>query len=68
MALLQMILLLALIGFVVYLIVTYIPMPEIFKQVLMVIVAIVLIYWVASILLGGPGIGGPGALDFPRIR
>lgn len=44
---------LALIGFVVYLIVTYIPMPEIFKQVLMVVVAVLLIFWVISLLVGG---------------
>jgi hypothetical protein len=46
------ILVLALIGFIVYLIVTYIPMPEIFKQVLMVVVAVLLILWVMSMLLG----------------
>lgn len=46
------ILVLALIGFVVYLIITYIPMPEIFKQVLMVVVAVLLILWVISIVVG----------------
>lgn len=52
---LKLILVLALIGFIVYLIVTYIPMPEIFKQVLMVVVAVLLILWAISMLLGsGP--------------
>lgn len=50
---LKLILVLALIGFIVYLIVTYIPMPEIFKQVLMVVVAVLLILWAISMLLGG---------------
>ena len=60
-AILTTILILALIGFVVYLIVTYIPMPEIFKQVLMVVVAILLILWVMGLLVGG------GALPPLRI-
>jgi hypothetical protein len=47
------VLVLALIGFVVYLIITYIPMPEIFKQVLMVVVAVLLILWVISVVVGG---------------
>ena len=47
-----MILALALVGFLIYLIVTYIPMPEIFKQVIMVVIAIVVILFVLSFLLG----------------
>ena len=43
--LLETVLVLALIGFIVYLIITYIPMPEMFKQVLMVVVAILIILW-----------------------
>lgn len=50
--LVKLILALALVGFLVYLIVTYIPMPEIFKQVIMVVIAIVVILFVLSFLLG----------------
>ena len=64
-AILTTILVLALIGFVVYLIVTYIPMPEIFKQVLMVVVAVLLIFWVIGLLLGG---GGLPTLHFNRVQ
>ena len=42
----------ALCGFMVYLIVTYIPMPEIFKQVIQVGVAILLILYVLGLLSG----------------
>ena len=58
---LMVILMLALIGFIIYLIITYIPMPEIFKQVLMAVVAILLILWVMGLLVGG------GALPPLRI-
>lgn len=52
---LQLVLVLALIGFAVYLIITYIPMPEIFKQVLMVVVAVIVILWVIRMIAGaGP--------------
>ena len=51
--LLTTILILALFGFVVYLIVTYIPMPPIFKQVLMVVVAVLVIIWLIGIVGGG---------------
>lgn len=50
-AILTTVLVLALIGFVVYLIVTYIPMPEIFKTVITVAVAVLLIFWVISVLV-----------------
>jgi hypothetical protein len=41
---------LAIIGFIVYLIVTYIPMPEPFKQVIIVIVVICLLAYVLRVL------------------
>lgn len=44
-ALIMMILTLAIIGFLVYLIITYIPMPEIFKQVIIVAVVIAAVLW-----------------------
>ena len=46
------ILMLALIGFVVYLIITYIPMPAIFSQVIMVVTAVALIIWVIGVFTG----------------
>lgn len=42
----------ALIGFLVYLIVTYIPMPDPFKQVIIVCVVILLILYVLGLLTG----------------
>ena len=57
---LQTLLILALIGFVVYLIVTYIPMPEIFKTVIMVVVAVLLILWIITIVAGGGAVGFHG--------
>jgi len=45
----------ALIGFVCYLIVTYIPMPEPFKQVFLVIVVILLILYVLGLVTGHVG-------------
>ncbi len=47
-----LILALALIGFMVYLIVTYIPMPAIFQQVIMVAIAIVVILYLLGLLTG----------------
>ena len=52
---LYVVLFLALIGFVVYLITTYIPMPPIFSQVLMVVVAVLIILWVISMIVGSGG-------------
>jgi len=43
--LVYLILFLALIGFLVYLVTTYIPMPEPFKLAIIVIVVIVMILW-----------------------
>jgi len=42
----------ALVGFIVYLIVTYIPMPEPFKQVIVVACVILLILYVLTLLSG----------------
>lgn len=46
MSLLMLLFGVALVGLIVYLIVTYIPMPEVFKTVIMVLAAIALILWV----------------------
>ena len=40
---------LAVVGFIVYLIVTYIPMPDIFKKVIIVITVILLILYVLKV-------------------
>lgn len=52
---LELILMLALIGFVVYLVITYIPMPEPFKMGIIVIVVIVLVIYLVKMF----------GLDFP---
>lgn len=46
---LGLILVLALVGFVVYLVTTYIPMPPVFKTVIYVIVAIVLVLYMMRV-------------------
>lgn len=51
-SLITIILELALCGFLVYLIVTYIPMPEPFKQVIMVGVAVLLILYILGLISG----------------
>ena len=49
-SLLTLILTLAIIGFVVWIIVTYIPMPDVIKRVLIAIVAIVMLLWLLRYL------------------
>jgi hypothetical protein len=44
-ALITFVLTLALIGFIVWIIVTYIPMPDVIKRVVIVVVAIVMLLW-----------------------
>jgi hypothetical protein len=57
MGLIELILVLAVIGFVLWAIVTFIPMPPPFKQAIIAIVAIIVVLWVARLLLGsGPDI------------
>lgn len=56
-----LILTLAVVGLVVYLITTYIPMPPIFKTVIYVIVAIVLIVYLMRVL-------GIGDIPVPNLR
>ncbi len=61
MSLISLILILAIVGFLVYLLVTYIPMPAPFKQVIIVLVVIVLVLWLLQLL----GVVGP---TVPRLR
>lgn len=50
MLLLNVILALALVGFFTWLVVTYIPMPEVISKVIIVLVAIVCILWVLQVI------------------
>ncbi len=43
----------ALVGFLVYLIVTYIPMPEPFKQVIIVACVVLIVLYLLAIIFGG---------------
>lgn len=60
MPLVTLILALALVGFLLWLILTYIPMPEPFKKVLVVLVIVVLVIWLMQLL----GVVGPAV---PRL-
>lgn len=51
--LLSLVIALALIGFVLWLVVTYVPMPEPFKRVILVVVVLVLLLYLLRIVLGG---------------
>ncbi len=53
MDLITLILVLALVGFCLWLIVTYIPMPPPIKQVIIVIVVVVIVLWLVRSLIGG---------------
>ena len=57
----MLILVLAVCGFLVYLVTTYIPMPPIFKTVIYVIVAIALILYVLQAF-------GVADMPVPRVR
>jgi len=54
--LITLLVILAVVGFCVYLVITYIPMPQPMKQAIMVIVILLLVLWVARALLGGGGL------------
>jgi hypothetical protein len=63
MPILTMLLMLAVFGFILWLIVTYIPMPEPIRTVIIVIAVICLILWLLN------GIGVLGILNTPiRVR
>jgi hypothetical protein len=61
MTLIGLILTLAVVGFILWLIITYIPMPAPFKNIIVVVVVIVLILW----LLQAFGVGGG---NLPRLK
>jgi hypothetical protein len=50
---LQIVVVLAIIGFAVWLVTTYIPMPDAFQKVIIVVVVLALLIWVVTVLLGG---------------
>lgn len=57
----QLILLLAIVGFLVFLITTYIPMPQIFKTGILVLVAICVILYLLQVF-------GVGDLPVPHLH
>lgn len=59
MSILSIILTLAVVGFILWLVVTYIPMPAPFKTVIVVIAVIALILWLVN------GLGLVGGLNTP---
>jgi len=61
MNLISLILLLAVIGFILWLITTYIPMPEPFKKVIIVVIVIVLIIYMLQLF------GITGNLPSPKV-
>ena len=61
MPLISLIIILAVVGFILYLITNYIPMSAPFKQVILVVVVIVLVLWLMQVF----GIVGP---NVPRFR
>jgi hypothetical protein len=54
---LTLILVLALVGFVLWAVITYIPMPPLFKNILVVIIVVVVLIWLIRYL------GGSGSLN-----
>jgi len=56
-----LVLTLAIIGFIVYLIITYIPMPQIFKTGILVVIAICVILYLLQVF-------GVGDIPIPRAR
>ena len=59
MDLLMLIVVLAVIGFALWLVVTYVPMPTPFKQGLVVLVVLLLVVWLVRLLLGGATVRVP---------
>ncbi len=58
MPLVNLVLVLAIVGFLLYLIITYVPMPAPFKQMIVVLVVIVLVVWLLQLIgFVGPTIG-----------
>jgi hypothetical protein len=59
-SLVMLILVIALIGFLIYLIVTYIPMPELFRNLIIVLCVIVFVLYLLGLLSGNASL--------PRLR
>jgi Flp pilus assembly protein protease CpaA len=51
--LLHLLLALAIVGFIAWLIITYIPMPQVMKTIIVAVLAIVMILWLLGALGGG---------------
>ena len=54
--LITLIVVLAVIGFALWLVVTYIPMPDPMKKVIIVVVVLIILLYVVRLLLGGGGL------------
>lgn len=57
MGLIALVLVLAVVGFLVWLVTTYVPMPAPFKNVIIVVVIIVLVLWLLQLFVGDVPIG-----------
>jgi hypothetical protein len=57
----HLLLALAVIGFLVWALVTYVPMPDLFKRAIIVIVVILVVLWILSLL-------GVGDVPLTRLR
>lgn len=53
MGILELIVVFALIGFCLYLVLTYVPMPEPMKQAMVVLVVILLVLYIGRMVVGG---------------
>lgn len=51
--LITLVVVVAVIGFCVWVLVTYVPMPEPFKKAIIVLVVVVLLLWLVRTLIGG---------------
>ena len=56
MGILELIVVFALIGFCLYLVITYVPMPAPMQQALIVLVVILLVLYIARMVVGGGGL------------
>jgi len=58
--LITLIVILALVGFCLWLVITYVPMPAPMKQAIVVVVVLLLVLWLARALLTGGGLPALG--------
>jgi hypothetical protein len=56
--LVELILILALVGFMVWVIITYVPMPPLFKNLIVVVIVVVVVLYLIRMLSGGGSLHG----------